>query len=220
MVRISYIGTKAHEDLLKDYLPSEDKLVEFCMDQSQPKCKGKECSDVVFISMNQEESNGIDIMHQLRERIIQDQLQVIFITDPIEEYLQVEILKAGANDIMILPIGKRLFQHKLQTWKQSVNCCNDILQECGKGDLEFSKEKYAVKSSSGEITLSKREYEILSLLDSVPDKVFSRNEIKEEVWGNSDIHERTIDVYVKKLRDLLGESRIKTISGFGYKLSR
>ena len=133
MVRISYIGCNEHKELLESYLPSDDKLIEFCIDNSQPKCKGKECADVVFISMNQEKTNGIDIMHQLSNRIIQDQLQVIFITEPIEEYLQVEILKAGANDIIMLPIGKRLFQHKLQTWKQSVNCCNDILQECGKG---------------------------------------------------------------------------------------
>lgn len=219
MARISYIGTKEHKDLLKSYLPDEDQLVDFCIKPNS--CtNGESCADILFISIHQKENDGIDLMYQLEEKIRKEELMVIFMAEELEEFLQVEIYKAGANDILTLPLGKRLFQYKLESWKQNVNCCQSILQECGKGELVFSKEKYAVKSGNGEITLSKREFEILSLLDSIPDKIFTRDEIKQEVWGDSNIHERTVDVYIKKLRDLLGESRIKTMSGVGYKLSR
>ena len=91
---------------------------------------------------------------------------------------------------------------------------------CGIGELKFNKEKFAVVWANGEVALSKREFEILSLLDSNRKKVFTRGEIKTEVWGNENIHLRTIDVYIKKLRSVLGDSRIKTINGIGYKLSK
>jgi two-component system alkaline phosphatase synthesis response regulator PhoP len=70
-----------------------------------------------------------------------------------------------------------------------------------------------------EITLSKKEFEILSLLAEQPGKVYSRDEIFWKVWGYSvKINSRTIDVHISKLRDKLGEKYIRTLKGVGYKL--
>lgn len=220
MSQISHIGIESDFLMIKDYLTGDDQLVPFS-NCSSGSCSDNSCDvDILFISMKQEESNGIDKLYQLEDKINNDRLHVVFFTEPIDEYLQVEAYKNGVDEIIELPIGKRLFQHKLESIKKRVSCCDKILMNCGIGKLRFNKENYAVVSAEGEITLSKREFEILSLLDSDTEKVFTRDEIKTKVWGDENIHVRTIDVYIKKLRSLLGDSRIKTMNGVGYKLSK
>lgn len=220
MSRISHIGIEKDYLMLKDYLSNEDELVSF-KSCEKSLCDGVNCElDILFVSMDQEESNGIEKLYQLEEKIQNEKLNVIFLSGPIDEYLQVEAYKNGVDEIIELPIGKRLFQHKLESIKKRISCCEKILLNCGIGKLKFNKEKYAVVSANGEVTLSKREFEILSLLDSNTEKVFTRDEIKDRVWGDENIHVRTIDVYIKKLRSVLGDSRIKTMNGIGYKLSK
>jgi two-component system, OmpR family, alkaline phosphatase synthesis response regulator PhoP len=69
-----------------------------------------------------------------------------------------------------------------------------------------------------EIVLPKKEFELLNLLASKPNKVFSREEIFAKVWGNNVVvGDRTIDVHVRKLREKIGLQVIKTVKGVGYK---
>jgi len=66
--------------------------------------------------------------------------------------------------------------------------------------------------------LPRKEFELLFLLGSKPEKVFTREEIMNKVWGSLDIvGDRTIDVHIRKLREKIGEKHIKTIKGVGYK---
>ncbi|MNE78015.1 Heme response regulator HssR [compost metagenome] len=71
-----------------------------------------------------------------------------------------------------------------------------------------------------EIQLPKKEFELIELLASRPGKVFTREQILTTVWGDETIvGERTIDVHIRKLREKLGESYIRTIKGVGYTFS-
>ena len=66
--------------------------------------------------------------------------------------------------------------------------------------------------------LPRKEFELLFLLGSKPEKVFTRQEIMNKVWGTLDVvGDRTIDVHIRKLREKIGEKHIKTIKGVGYK---
>ena len=66
--------------------------------------------------------------------------------------------------------------------------------------------------------MPKKEFELLSLLSSKPDKVFKREKIMEKVWGEKVIvGDRTIDVHIRKLREKIGNKYFKTIKGVGYK---
>src|SRR5690606_17551292 len=86
------------------------------------------------------------------------------------------------------------------------------------GDLEIDKERYVVTSAGNELSLPKKEFELLLLLASKPDKVFTRDEIYNAVWGDSIIvGDRTIDVHIRKLREKIGQDHIRTIKGVGYK---
>ena len=82
----------------------------------------------------------------------------------------------------------------------------------------INREEYKISLNDLEITLPRKEFELLSLLASKPGKVFKRDEILDKVWGNEVIvGGRTIDVHIRKLREKLGDDRFKTVKGVGYK---
>jgi two-component system alkaline phosphatase synthesis response regulator PhoP len=85
------------------------------------------------------------------------------------------------------------------------------------GQIKIDREKYLVETKDGVIQLPKKEFELLELLISKPQKVFTREEILGKVWGTETIvGERTIDVHIRKLREKLGDDYIRTIKGVGY----
>ncbi len=84
--------------------------------------------------------------------------------------------------------------------------------------LILDREKYLVFQNGKEIFLPKKEFELLALMVSKPGKVFTRKEIFTKVWGNGIIvGDRTIDVHIRKIREKIGETTIKTVKGVGYK---
>ena len=85
-------------------------------------------------------------------------------------------------------------------------------------DLSIDKDKHKVVFKKQELFLPRKEFELLYLLASKPGKVFKRDNIMENVWGNGVIvGDRTIDVHIRKLREKLGDHFLKTIKGVGYK---
>ena len=101
-----------------------------------------------------------------------------------------------------------------------------IVNEDEKGDdliikqanLVIDRERYLVIKDGIELVLPKKEFELLVLLISKPDRVFTRDEIFSTVWGdNIIVGDRTIDVHIRKLREKIGDEHIKTIKGVGYK---
>jgi two-component system alkaline phosphatase synthesis response regulator PhoP len=84
--------------------------------------------------------------------------------------------------------------------------------------FRIDKEKYQIVKDNQTIHLPKKEFELIALLASRPGKVFNREDILKSVWGDDVIvGDRTIDVHIRKLREKLGDSYIRTIKGVGYK---
>ena len=83
----------------------------------------------------------------------------------------------------------------------------------------MDREKYVVLKDGNELSLPKKEFELLALLMSKPGKVFTREQILSDVWGlDIIVGDRTIDVHIRKLREKIGDNFIKTVKGVGYKL--
>jgi len=99
------------------------------------------------------------------------------------------------------------------------NLLNKNLKNYIHKDVELDIEKYSVKIKGDNINLARKEFDLLKLLINQPGKVYTREEILNDVWGN-DIHvvDRTIDVHINRLRDKLGQKFIETIKGIGYKI--
>ena len=86
------------------------------------------------------------------------------------------------------------------------------------GDIVINREEYKIINKGKEIVLPRKEFELLALLTSKPNKVFKREVILEKVWGNEVVvGGRTIDVHIRKLREKIGEEHFKTVKGVGYK---
>ena len=86
------------------------------------------------------------------------------------------------------------------------------------GDIVINREEYIIMKGDQRITLPRKEFELLSLLTSKPGKVFKREVILDNVWGNEVVvGGRTIDVHIRKLREKIGDHHFKTVKGVGYK---
>ena len=84
--------------------------------------------------------------------------------------------------------------------------------------ITIDRERFVVIKNGEELLLPRKEFQLLALLYSKPQKVFSREEIYATIWGSEVIvGDRTIDVHIRKLRTKIGEDHIVTIKGVGYK---
>ena len=163
--------------------------------------------------------DGIETCTEIRLRADLRNTIVIFLTARGEDYSQIAGFEAGADDYLTKPIKPKILISRvkalLRRYKE-----NGPQEE---GELRFKeftidKERYIVLKGDRQIVLPKKEFELLLLLSSRPNKVFTREEIFMKVWGNDVIvGERTIDVHIRKIREKLDTENIKTVKGVGYK---
>ena len=143
---------------------------------------------------------------------------IVFLSARGEDFSHVAAFEAGADDYIIKPIKPRILVSKvkslLRRLKGKQNPSNIIQFE----GLVIDRESYKIILRGEEINLPRKEFELLFLLASKPDKLFKRSKIMEQVWGiDVIVGDRTIDVHVRKLREKLGKKYFVTVKGVGYK---
>ncbi len=172
--------------------------------------------DVMMPEMDGIETCGeIKLIPELKNSL------VVFLTARAEDYSQIAGLDAGADDYITKPIKPKLFITKinaiLRRYADNTNkTSSDRITVFNAFTID--QEQYLIRKKEEEISLPKKEFELLLLLTSKPNKVFTREEIFTNVWGNQVIvGDRTIDVHVRKIREKIGVNCIKTVKGVGYK---
>ncbi|HER09718.1 MAG TPA: response regulator transcription factor, partial [Bacteroides sp.] len=148
---------------------------------------------------------------------------VAFLTARGEDFSQIAGFEAGGDDYITKPVKPKVLisrvkallkRMKFHTDSDGEDADNKIIA----GDLTIDRDRYLVIKRGKEIALPKKEFELLSLLISRPEKVFTREDIFDRIWGaNVVVGDRTIDVHIRKLREKLGDDYIKTVKGIGYK---
>lgn len=162
--------------------------------------------------------NGIEVCQQLR--LLPDFKDVIisFLSARSEDYSQIAGFDAGADDYISKPIQPKMLVSKVKSLLRRLQSTSDDSQEIQRKDIIINKESYTVQSHGKAIVLPRKEFELLYLLASKPNKVFRRNEIYDAIWGDEVIvGDRTIDVHIRRLRERIGIDNIKTVKGVGYK---
>ena len=159
--------------------------------------------------------DGIEACERLRMEEKFNNSVIVFLSARGEDYSQVAAFDSGADDYITKPIKPRILNSKIKALLRRFK--NDFGQVLSYNNIVIDSEKYVVEVNSKCIKLPRKEFELLFLLASKPDKVFKREKIMESVWGtNVVVGDRTIDVHIRKLREKIGENYFKTVKGVGY----
>ncbi len=168
--------------------------------------------------------DGIETCEELRKIPGLNNVLIAFLTARGEDYSQIAGFEAGGDDYITKPIKPKLLISRVKALLKRYRKVTKEMEKDGVSqqvdDVIIDKERYLVIVKGIEMFLPKKEFELLNLLISRPEKVFTREEIFQRVWGdNIIVGDRTIDVHIRKLREKLGNDYIRTIKGVGYKFS-
>ncbi|WP_266204058.1 response regulator transcription factor [Pontibacter kalidii] len=176
--------------------------------------------EVILMDVMMPVMDGIAACRQLRELEEFRQTHIIFLTARSEEFSEVAAFEAGADDYITKPIKPRALLSRLTAFARRDAHQEEQDQVIEAGDLKIDRTSFAVYKGDEKITLPKKEFELLAFLAATPNKVYTREELLSNIWGN-DVYviARTVDVHVRKVREKVGEENIKTIKGVGYKFN-
>ena len=174
--------------------------------------------DLIIVDLMMPKMNGIEMCENIRDDKKLSNVIILFLTARSEDYTQIAALDSGADDFIKKPIKPKLLISKVKSLMRRFSLNKNLKNYIHK-DVELDIEKYSVKIKGDIINLARKEFDLLKLLINQPGKVYTREEILNDVWGN-DIHvvDRTIDVHINRLRDKLGQKFIETVKGIGYKI--
>jgi len=182
--------------------------------------------DLIILDVMMSGKDGIETCEILRSMPELNNPIITMLTARGEDYSQIAGFEAGADDYITKPIKPKVLISRInallrRSRKNSKDATIDSETTIIKvGNIEIDKEKYVVRIDSNDLILPRKEFELLALLLSNPGKVFTRDEIYDKIWGVSVVvGDRTIDVHIRKLREKIGDTLIKTVKGVGYKYS-
>lgn len=175
--------------------------------------------DLILLDVMMPAMDGIETCAEIRKiKEIQNTI-IAFLTARSEDYSQIAGFDAGADDYIAKPIKPRVLVSRVKALLRRQLNVEVEQKPVSVGNISIDKEKYLVIKGDEELTLPKKEFELLALLISKPGRVYTREVILDTVWGNEVVvGDRTIDVHIRKLREKLGDKYIKTVKGVGYKV--
>jgi len=178
--------------------------------------------DLIILDIMMPHLDGYEVYKKIRENNNSKDIPIIFLTAKSGETDEIKGLDLGASDFIQKPISpkKLIARIKLNLRKGKVDFTGDDKIKFKIGPLFIDKEKYIVNIDDVETIFPRKEFSLLFFLANNPGKVFSREELLKEVWGeNVFVVDRTVDVHVRKIREKLGKNAylIETIKGVGYK---
>jgi len=176
---------------------------------------------LILLDVMMPEMDGIETCGELRANPLTKDVLIAFLTARNEDYSQIAGFDAGGDDYISKPIKPKVLISRIKALLKragSLDDSSDSRDEIPQSGLAIDKERYVVYLDGQEVILPKKEFELLALLHSKPQKVFTRDEIYQSIWGDEIVvGDRTIDVHIRKLREKLGDDYIRTVKGVGYK---
>lgn len=173
---------------------------------------------LILLDIMMPEMDGIEACEKIRAVKSLENTLIAFLTARGEDYSQVAGFDAGADDYITKPVKPKVLVSKIKSLLRRLKKEETIDSTTTIGDIVINREEYIIMKGDRKITLPRKEFELLSLLTSKPGKVFKREVILDNVWGNEVVvGGRTIDVHIRKLREKIGDQHFKTVKGVGYK---
>lgn len=172
---------------------------------------------LILLDMMMPVMDGAQTCRAIREDPRLRDTMVVFLSALGEEEQQLTGFGVGADDYLTKPIKMKLLVSRVQAILKRIDAETAPAEPAAAG-ITVDRERYAVLRDGHEVALPRKEFALLDLLYSSPGKLFSREEIYAKIWGTEVVvGDRTIDVHIRKLRQKIGDERIVTIKGVGYK---
>ena len=174
--------------------------------------------DLILLDIMMPEQDGVETCRQLREIPEVQNSYIIFLTARTEEYSEIAAFDVGADDYIVKPIKPRALMSRLSALFRRESKKKKSSSKINVGDLVIDRTSYTVNVGEQQVILPKKEFELLYFLAQNPQKVFSRDDLLQNIWG-SDVYvlARTVDVHIRKVREKIGDGYITTVKGVGYK---
>jgi two-component system alkaline phosphatase synthesis response regulator PhoP len=178
----------------------------------------KKIPHLIIMDVMMPKMDGIEACEQLRNDIRFNDTIIMFLTARGEDYSYVAAFDAGADDYVTKPIKPKIIVSKVKALLRRLKKEEQTQEKIQIGKLVIDREQYEVTHMDKSFSMPRKEFELLYLLASNPDKVIKRDKIMEIVWGSEVVvGDRTIDVHIRKLREKVGDKYFKTVKGVGYK---
>jgi two-component system alkaline phosphatase synthesis response regulator PhoP len=174
--------------------------------------------ELVILDIMMPHMDGIEVGRTLRSMSEMKNIYILYLTARSEEYSEIAAFEVGADDYLTKPIKPRALMSRINAFFRREAQKTDTTDNLEVAGLNINRQNYTVTKPDGSnIVLPKKEFELLFFLAQYPNKVFSRDEILQKIWGvDIFVVERTIDVHIRKVREKVGENYIKTLKGVGY----
>lgn len=187
------------------------------------KISAKTRPNLILMDVMMPDMDGIQACEEIRANKEMEDTLIAFLTARGEDYSQIAGFEAGGDDYITKPIKPKVLISRIKALLKRRKIRNKdsysgLVHKIVSGDFVIDNERYLIIKKGKDISLPRKEFELFSLLISKPEKVFTREEIFDRIWGeNIVVGDRTIDVHIRKLREKLGDKYIKTVKGIGYK---
>jgi len=178
--------------------------------------------DLIILDIMMPRMNGIEVCRRLRQDAHLRTIPILMLTARTEEEDQVEGLDVGADIYLGKPVSISVIVSQSKALLRSARRYEEPPDQLVVHNLTVDRDRYLVFQETDdeekEMRLPRKEFELLYFLASHPGKVFSRQEILDEVWGQ-DVYvvDRTVDVHIRKIREKIGSHFIETVKGVGYR---
>lgn len=174
--------------------------------------------DLVLLDIMMPKMDGVETCRLLRAIPELQNTFIVFLTARSEEYSEIAAFDVGADDYITKPIKPRALMSRITALFRREPKKKGESNQIKIGDLIIDRSSYIVKINDKEMSLPKKEFELLFFLAQNPNKVFSRDELLQNIWGTEVyVLARTVDVHIRKVREKIGDDYITTVKGVGYK---
>lgn len=175
---------------------------------------------LILMDIMMPQMDGIEASRIIKETPETAETYIMFLTARSEEYSEIAAFDIGADDYIVKPIKPRALMSRIASVFRRENKKNKTDEVLEVNDLIIDKRSYTITQGENIFEMPRKEFELLFFLAQNPERVYSREELLQRIWG-SDVYvlARTVDVHIRKLREKLGEGYIKTVKGVGYKFS-
>jgi two-component system alkaline phosphatase synthesis response regulator PhoP len=205
--------------LIEYTLKKEGFIVQVAEDGKSGIEKAKQfLPDLIILDVMMPEMDGMETCEILRDDVTFDNTLICFLTARTEDYSQIAGFETGADDYIAKPVKPKVLVSRIKGLLRRKNVktiTNNKIQD----GLVIDRNKFLVFLNGNEINLPKKEFKLIALLEDCKGEVCTREKILSTVWGSDVVvGDRTIDVHIRKLREKIGNDKIKTVKGVGYKL--